>query len=99
MNHALYGVNGKSVDQVGRVLSTALSVEFEERESDYIGIYLSGMSSSNKIRINGRFDAEGEPLEPDYPEWDVFIYLDGPERLPLLGGIELEDGVICSLRE
>jgi hypothetical protein len=98
MKHALYGVKKVAVAQVGQAVSSVLSVELEQRESDYLGIYLSGMAGSTKVRIVGRPDPEGEPFEREFPEWDVLIYLDGPDVFPSLGGLELEGGVIRALR-
>lgn len=99
MKHTLYGAKGAEVAEVGRAVSSALSTELQERESDYLGVYLSGKVSSTKVRVVSQPDPEGEPVEPEFSEWDVLVYLDGPDELPSLNGLEFGAGVIRALRE
>lgn len=98
MKHTLYGAKAATLAHVGQAVSAAFSVELAERESDYLGVYLSGKVLSTKIRVVTQPDPEGEPLEKGFPEWNVLIYLDGPDELPSLHGIESGDGVIQTLR-
>ena len=99
MKHTLYGVKGAAVADVGQAVSAALSTDLQERESDYLGVYLSGKTSATKVRVVSQPDPEGEPVEPEFAEWDVLVYLDGPDELPSLNGLELAAGVIRVLRE
>jgi hypothetical protein len=99
MRHVLYGAKRAALASVGQVVSSALAVDFVERESDYLGVYLTGMVGSNRVRIVNQLDPEGEPLEPDYPECNVLVYLDGSEEMPSLDNLEFEGGVIRILRE
>jgi hypothetical protein len=99
MKHTLYGVKGAAVAQVGQAVSSALSVELAERESDYLGVYLNGKVGSTKIRVVAQPDPEGEPLEKEFAEWNVLVYLDGSDDLPSLNGLKSGNGVIHILRE
>ena len=99
MKHVLYGVSGAAMARVGEIVSSALSVELAQRESDYLGVYLNGVIGSAKVRIVVQPDPEGELLEPDFPEWDILVYLDGPDELPALDKLKFKGGIIKILRE
>lgn len=79
----LYGARTSGVGAVADQLGTALGCAFEERESDYLGVYrLARLPDGTLIRVVGQPDPEGLSLEEEFADYATLIYVDGAVDLP-----------------
>jgi hypothetical protein len=90
----LYGVRAGDVQQVASVLADRLGCSFSARESDYFGEYFLARTERGNVRIVAQPDPEGEPLEEEFEEYQVLVYLPGGDDELDLHGIQIGQGVI-----
>ena len=99
----LFGVYGSGIDSVAKDINRALSLELKPRESISIGFYYAyGDYKGERLKLVSKIlldSGDGCPAEPDFPEWNVLLYVDytGP-GFPLLSMIEQRPKLFCKLR-
>lgn len=82
MIYDVYGFGDPSLgDQPGR-LAEALGVVWEERESDYLGVYFAARGQTPgggrlKLQSNDLKDSSGDYHQlPDFPEYRYLLFVD-----------------------
>ena len=89
----LYGTTLENADQVRDELEAILGCTFEARTSDYVGEYYRCSTvgeESISIKEN-RGTGVSEPLEEDFPERKILVYVDDTERSSALMTILLNN--------
>lgn len=88
--HQLYGLKVKDPSRIVQFLSDLLGCVFQERESDFLGIYWLARTDPCVIKVISQPDPEGEYIEPEFAEFETLIYVDGESGLPHLRGEHAE---------
>jgi len=96
--HQLYGVRASDAAATARFLGELLGCTFQERESDYLGIYWLARFSDTQVKVVTQPDPEGESLEEEFPEFGTLIYVDGEPIATELNGAEFPLGTLEALR-
>jgi hypothetical protein len=77
----LYGSALDDLDAAKEVLERALGIEFEARDSFYIGEYCSAEAADESFQLRYNFDPlEGEPYEGEFPELTLLFYVSNTSR-------------------
>jgi hypothetical protein len=95
----LYGVKNLGVEEVTAVLGTRLALTFQDRESDYFGIYKMASDGSTEIRLVAQPDPAGDPLEDDFVDYNTLVYVETDSDFPALEGVRVGSEVVDRLRE
>jgi hypothetical protein len=95
----LYGIRNVAAAQAARGIGELLNCTFDERESDYLGMYWLAWADGNDIRVVSQPDPDGEPLEDDFADYQTLVYVDGETDFAALPGTELEGGTLEVLRD
>ena len=77
----MYGTT-LSIYKVAEILSELLNLQFEERESSYVGVYLTtDYLAEEQFEVRTNFDPlDNEPAELNFPEWPTLLYISGTDR-------------------
>lgn len=101
ISYDLYGVVGLSLLLAKERVEEMLGVFLEERESSYQGgiYYAWGRSDSEHyvLRVNVDPFDEG-PVEQDFPEFPVLLYVNATERSSSIEGVVRKDSFFKMLR-
>lgn len=98
MKHLLYGVRRTDVPQTARLIAEILGCNFQERESDYLGIYQIAKISAAQIKVVSQLDPEGDPLEDGFEEYGTLVYVDGESEIQQLDSLTGPQGPLERLR-
>jgi hypothetical protein len=96
--HRLYGIMTPDAQGTANFLAELLRCTFQERESDYLGIYWLARHGGSEVRVVSQPDPEGEDLEDEFSDYQTLIYVDGAPDMPDIGGTQLGLGTIETLR-
>src|SRR5262249_20735973 len=96
--HLLYGLRPCLPAQVAAALGARLGLDFERRESHYVGEYWLAKSESATIKIVEQPDAYGDFTEKGFSEYLTLIYVDGDGSSLDLGDIRVGDATLEKLR-
>jgi hypothetical protein len=99
MKHVLYGMRGADVAQAALLIAQALECDFQERESDYLGIYQIARIAEAHIRVMSQTDPEGDPIEEEFEEYETLIYVDGESAFPQIESLTAPQGPLEKLRD
>jgi hypothetical protein len=95
----LYGTRTMTAEVLARFLQSLLDVPFEPRRSGFVGDYYLAKLGEERFSVEPNVDDERdeeEPLEPEFADRTVLLYVDRTERageleqmLASIGGLEL----------
>lgn len=93
----LYGFTQKEIDTIRILIEKAIGIRFEAHNSSYLGDYYRyGGSDSEHFVLQQNIDAlDNEPIELDYPDFPVLLYVNRTSRSEELARLidKLCDGV------
>lgn len=72
-----FGLCAASLEAACQLIARAVKIEFEERESDYWGIYYRypAFGQEARVRVVSNYDAfENEWQDPDHMEFDFLVF-------------------------
>lgn len=75
----LYGIEMGSLDEVAIQVSRLLGIEFEERESDFIGglYYRAKLVEGGTMRLQYNYNEQYEAFQvTKFPEFPILLYID-----------------------
>lgn len=101
LSYDLYGVKGAALLSVKEILEDSIGLSFYERESSYQGgvYYYSGDRVSESLIIKNNLDPfDEEPVELNFSDWPVLIYVNSTGRAFELEKIMTQDERIVLLR-
>jgi hypothetical protein len=96
--HLLYGLKGSRIAEASEFLGVRLGCNFQERESEYLGIYMLASTSSAEIKIVHQPDPEGDPLEDDFVDYGTLVYVEARHDFPELDGVQIASERLTRLR-
>jgi hypothetical protein len=97
--HVLYGVRNSGVEETAAALGTELGLTFQDRESDYLGVYKLAAAGSMEIKIVSQPDPAGDPLEDDFVDYRTLVYVETESDLPVLDGLRVASDAVDRLQE
>jgi len=93
----LYGFTQKDIDTIRILIEKTIGVRFEAHNSSYLGDYYRyGASDSEHFVLQQNLDLlDNEPIESDYSDFPVLLYVNRTRRPEELAGLigKLCDGV------
>ncbi|MCH0561466.1 hypothetical protein [Streptomyces sp. MUM 16J] len=92
----LFGYRGSELPEVEAALSGVLGGDFRHRNSSYKGgdYLLFSSAEVQEVTVERNWiDDEGYLAEPDFPEWQVLVYVTNPDNRTLAA---LQDVAILS---
>ncbi|RLK53606.1 hypothetical protein [Actinokineospora cianjurensis] len=69
----LYGALTASLEEVGSAIAAATGLEFELRESSYVGVYLCALG--DELEIVTQPTPDDDPMEDDFAGYAVLVYV------------------------
>ncbi|MGK5545585.1 hypothetical protein ACSNOH_12750 [Streptomyces sp. URMC 127] len=99
MKHSLYGVREADVHQTARIIAEVLNCDFQERESDYLGVYWLARAAEARIKVVSLLAPDGEPLEEGFEQYETLIYVDAESFIPQFDGLTAPQGPLERLRD
>jgi hypothetical protein len=96
--HLLYGVRNSGVAETAAALGVWLGCTFQERESEYLGIYMLASSGSAEIKVVSQPSPEGDPLEDDFDGYGTLVYVEARQNFPSLGEVQIASEKLIELR-
>lgn len=94
----LYGVMTPGIDETANAISVRLGCAFQERASDYFGIYKLASVGSAEIKVVSQPDPEGDPLEDDFDDFGTLVYVEAQDDFPELEGLRIGSESLARLR-
>lgn len=97
--YLLYGVRSSDLDAVAEALESRLGCRFEERESDYLGVYRLARINLTEIKVMSWLDEDDEPVEAGFDGYETLVYVTTEEDFQPLDGTPVAGGVLELLRD
>lgn len=94
----LYGAKECGIDTTALAISSRLGCTFENRESGYFGEYKLASFGAMDIKIVAQPDPEGDPLEDEFEDYHILVYVDSDGEAPDLDGLQIAAGRLERLR-
>ena len=94
----LFGLQVDDLQSCAESIAQSTNIEMKSRESDYLGIYFCGSTSELTIDVVLQPDPEGEPMEPEFEQFHVLVYVEAPAGFELLDDLCVEDAALVRLK-
>ena len=94
----LYGIRGAGINETADAISVRLGCTFQERESDYFGIYMIAQAESAEVKVVSQPDPAGDPLEDEFEVYGTLVYVNGHSEIPDLDSLPVATESLTKLR-